>query len=160
MGYRRRIVELAQLWAYPGEWKPTDQDLVDFFKGAGTEAWPSIQAAQEALQHRDTGVIANGKVKHWCGVFACYVIRAAGLNIPRWTLNGGEIKTIALVWGSEGMQPGDVAMIQNGNHHFIVTDVDYSTKTMHTVEGNTSGQYIRARTRKTMEPYAYYRIPE
>lgn len=159
MGYRSEIVELAHWWADPGEWKPSAQDLGDFFKYAGAEAWPSIKEAQDALLYRDTRVKVNGAVKHWCGVFGCYVMRQAGLTIADWTLYGGKIKNIQIVWGSNGMQPGDLAMIEKGNHHFIVTDVDYSTKTMSTVEGNTSGQYIRARTRKTTEPYAYYRIP-
>lgn len=159
MGYRSTIVELAEWWADPGEWRPSAQDLVDFFKYAGAEAWPSITEAQEALQYRGTGVKVNGAVKHWCGVFGCYIMREAGLNTAKWTLYGGKIKNIQIVWGNSGMQPGDLAMITSGNHHFIVTDVDYSTKTMHTVEGNTSGQFIRARTRKTTEPYAYYRIP-
>ncbi len=160
MSFRDNIVALALWWADPGEWKPTEDDLVDFFQGAGAEAWPSIAEAQEALKYRVTGVKVNGDVKHWCGVFACYIVRNAGLSTARWTLYGGKIKNLALIWGNDGMQPGDVAMIQSGNHHFIVTDIDYSTNTMHTVEGNTSGQFIRARTRLTTEPYAYYRIPE
>ncbi|MGH9903211.1 MAG: hypothetical protein ACRD68_15495 [Pyrinomonadaceae bacterium] len=160
MGYRSDIVALAQWWADPGEWKPTDEDLVYFFQNAGAEAKPSLKEAQEALKYRVTGVKVGGQVKHWCGVFACSVLREAGLNVARWTLLGGKIKNVSLVWGNSGMRAGDVAMITEGNHHFILTDVDYSAKSMRTVEGNTSGQYIRARTRKTTEPYAYYRIPE
>ncbi len=160
MGYRSDIVALAQWWADPGEWKPSAQDLVDFFKLAGAEASPTIKEAQEALQYRVTGVKVNGVVKHWCGVFACHVIRDIGLTLPQWTLYGGKIKNLEIVWGNGGIRPGDIAMIQSGNHHFIVTDVDYSSKTMHTVEGNTANQFIRARTRSTIEPYAYYRIPE
>lgn len=161
MGYRSEIIKLGQQWASPGEWKPTEEDLVNFFKGAGAEAWPSIQEAREALKYRVTGVKVNGQVKHWCGVFACYILRQAGLNTVRWTLYGGKMKNIQLVWGSSGMQRGDVAIIKSADHHFIVTDVNYSTKKMDTVEGNTSGQYIRAiTTRQPTEPYAYYRIPE
>jgi hypothetical protein len=158
VGIRSDIVDLAYWWADPGEWKPSEEDLIDFFKYSGAEASPSYSEASNALKYRDTGVKVNGAVKHWCGIFACYVVRQAGITVARWTLNGGKIYNLSLNWGNAGMQPGDIAMIVAGNHHFIVTDVDYGSKTMKTVEGNTSGQYIRSRSRKTTEPYAYYSI--
>jgi hypothetical protein len=158
MGTRSRILERAQYWADPGEWKPDADSLRYYFQKAGAEAAPTLAEASEALKRGGTGVKVQGAIKHWCGVFACCVIREAGVTIPTWTLLGGKIKHLALVWGNAGMQPGDIAMIVAGNHHFIVTAVDYATKTMSTVEGNTLGQFIRARTRKTSEPYAYYRI--
>jgi hypothetical protein len=160
MGYRSKIIEWADYWADPGEWKPDADSLRYFFLNAKTEAAPTIAEANEALKRGGTGVKVQGAVKHWCGVFACSVIREAGLTMPRWTLLGGKIKNLELVWGSAGMRPGDIAMITAANHHFIVTAVDYAKKSMSTVEGNTLGQYIRAKTRKTTEPYAYYRIPE
>jgi hypothetical protein len=103
----------------------------------------------------------NGQIKHWCGIFACYVIRTQGiLKNVHWTLYGGQILGIRRVWGNKGMKPGDVAIIKKGQHHFIVTDIDYSKNTLCTVEGNTDGQYIRAlTTRMISEPYAYYQIP-
>jgi hypothetical protein len=159
MGYRSRILERAAYWADPGEWKPDAETLRYYFEKAGAEAAPTIAEAKEALKRGGTGVKVQGVIKHWCGVFACCVIREAGLTIPRWTLLGGKIKNLELVWGNAGLEPGDIAMITSGNHHFIVTAVDGSAKTLSTVEGNTLGQYIRARTRKTSEPYAYYRIP-
>jgi hypothetical protein len=160
MGYRSKIVELAQYWADPGAWKPGASDLIDFFYYAGAEAWPTTNDAEYALQYRDTGVKVGGQVKHWCGIFACYVIRQAGLSAVRWTLYGGKMLNIEYRNGNKNMAPGDVAIIVSGNHHFIVTDIDYSSNSMSTVEGNTSGQYIRARTRKTSEPYGYYHISE
>lgn len=158
--YRDAIVELAQYWADPGAWKPAPDDLINFFYYAGAEAWPSEKEAADALKYRDTGVKVQGQVRHWCGIFACYVIREAGLSTVRWTLYGGKMLNIEYRNGNKNMQPGDVAMIVSGNHHFIVTDIDYSSGTMHTVEGNTSGQLIRNRTRKTSEPYGYYHIAE
>lgn len=115
MDYRSEIIKWGKYWASPSEWKPTEEDLVNFFKDAGAEAWPSIQEAREALKNRVTGVKVKGQVKQWCGVFACYILRLAGLTTVRWTLYGGKMKNIPLVWGSSGMQPGDVAMIQSAN---------------------------------------------
>src|SRR5262245_23156214 len=108
MGYRSTIVENALWWADPGEWKPSAQDLVDFFKCAGAESWPSIKGAQEALQYRKVGVKVGGAVKHWCGVFGCYIMRESGLSIARWTLLGGKVKNIPIVWGNSDMRPGDL----------------------------------------------------
>lgn len=158
MGVRSKIIERAEFWASPGEWKPIAEDLVYFFENAGTEAAPTTKEAQAALDAGGTGVKVQGVVKHWCGIFACSCIREAGLTTPRWTLLGGKIKNLPIVMGHSGLQAGDIAMITSGNHHFIVTSIDGDTMT--TVEGNTLGQYIRERTRKVSEPYAYYRVSD
>lgn len=161
MSYRAKIVELAEWWAEPGVWKPSADDLVGFFYYAGAEAWPTKKEAQDALAAGGTGVKVQGQVKHWCGVFACYLIRDAGSTLIRWTLFGGKMKNIKFVYGTSGIQPGDIAVITKAQHHFIVTGINSSTKTLRTVEGNTTGQLIRVRTdRKISEPYGYYQIPE
>jgi hypothetical protein len=156
MAIRDLIVQIAQGWADPGIWKPDAETLVWYFDNAGAEASPTIAEAEAALRAGGTGVNVNGVKKHWCGIFACSVIREAGLTIPTWTLLGGKIKHLQVVMGYKGLQPGDIAMIASGNHHFIVTDIDGDS--MSTVEGNTIGQNIRARTRKITEPYGYYRV--
>src|SRR5262245_15960944 len=157
MALRKLITQIAQGWASPGEWKPDAECLVWYFENAGAEEAPSLAEAEAAIKAGGTGVNVRGAKKHWCGVFACSVIREAGLTIPTWTLLGGKIKHLQVVWGNNGMQPGDIAMITTGNHHFIVTDIQGTSMT--TVEGNTMGQLIRTRTRKITEPYGYYRIP-
>ncbi len=65
------------------------------------------------------------KTVHWCGLFATYVLRKAGVGVV-WQhgkivdLSGG--KDITLVSGSKGIGPGDVAVrdMNTANHHFIV----------------------------------------
>lgn len=161
MGYRSNIVYWANFWAAPGMWKPAATDLVDFFAGAGAEQSPSVREAQEALNRGGTGVKIGTQMKQWCGVFACCVVREGGVRQAHWTLYGGKILGIDLVWSHGGMQPGDVAILPGKNqHHIIVTDVDYDTNTMKTVEGNTMGQLIKTNSRRATDPYAYYRIPE
>ncbi len=161
---RSAICERAKFWASPGEWLPTASHLVDFFKGAGTERVPSLSDAERSLKYLTTGVyLDKTTIRHWCGIFACSVLREKGVNV-RWTLNGGKmVGGVKLVWGHSGLQPGDVAIIEKGQHHFLVISADYSANALVTVEGNTSGQKIRQRSRKITggggeSPYAYYTL--
>ena len=169
MAIRNNIRQWAEWWAFPGEWKPRPQELVDIFKDAGAEQAPSLSEAKWSLSNLSTGVKVGGQVKHWCGVLAAEVLRRAGVD-ARWTLLGGRIKGPGVTYrpGNSGIKPGDVALIRRANHHFIVVSVDYSRNKLWTVEGNTAGQLIRERTRrfkyhgdpKASEKtiYGYYRI--
>jgi hypothetical protein len=169
MPIRKNIVQWAEWWAFPGEWKPSAQEMVDIFKDAGAEQAPSMSEAEWSLKNLSTGVKVGGAVKHWCGVFAAEVLRRAGVD-ARWTLLGGSIKGTGVKYrpGRTGIQPGDVAMIPKANHHFIVVGVDYGGNRLWTVEGNTAGQYIIERQRQFNYPkdpkaadktiYGYYQI--
>jgi hypothetical protein len=62
----------------------------------------------------------------WCGIFALYVYRSAGVMLPRWTANpfaeGANMKSIL----ASEVGPGDLGKLEpygGRNHHFIVTDV-------------------------------------
>lgn len=167
MGYHRdTIVSLAEWWAEPGIYKPDAEELVKFFSvlKKGQEP-PTIADAQAALDAGGTGVKADGDRKQWCGIFACYVLRQAGLSDATWDLVW-DAKEDSLTCsgvhkfrkGHDGMMPGDVALIRSHNHHFIVTEIDYSKETMRTVEGNKLGQYIQVCIRRPNEVYGYYRI--
>ena len=160
MSFRDDIVYLAEYWADPGIYKPVASELVSFFTDANTEQVPSEKEAQKSLDTLGSGCYVGGKVKHWCGIFACSIARNSGMNSLRWTLLGGNIlgTEVRKVWGNSGLQPGDIAIISAHNHHFIVTDVDSGQ--IWTVEGNTEGQAIRTRTRSVSEVVAYYQIQD
>lgn len=169
MPVRDSIIQWADWWAFPGEWKPSPEELVDIFKGAGTEQAPTLAEAKWSLANLGTGVKVGGQVKHWCGVLAAEILRRAGVD-ARWTLLGGGIKGSGVSYrpGYQGMRRGDVAMIPKSNHHFLIRHADYAANRIWTIEGNTQGQYIRARTRQLTYPgdpkaaektiYGYYRI--
>ena len=171
MPIRDDILRLAEWWADPGEYKPWPEELISFFEVAEAEQAPSYAEAQKSLTTLSTGAFVGGAVKHWCGIFACHVLREAGLNV-RWTLLGGKIvgksaNQVKYVPGNQGLRPGDVAMIPKANHHFIVTGVDYGSNTLWSVDGNTSGQMIRSLTKQvkyssqeaaTKTIYGYYRV--
>jgi hypothetical protein len=121
MAVRDRILDLASFWASPGEYKPTEDDLISFFNDSGAEASPTPSEARQALQCLSTGVRIQGEIKHWCGIFACCVLRQAGVD-GRWTLFGGRMvgTGVTLVPGCKNIVPGDVAIIRRASHHFIV----------------------------------------
>ena len=168
MPIRDDIVSRAEYWADPGEYKPLADELISFFEEAGAEQAPTVSEAEYALKYRGTGVAVGGQVKHWCGVFACYILRQSGVDV-RWTLLGGKMKGSQVSYhpGRQGMQPGDVAIIPASNHHFIITDVDYGSNALSSVDGNTMNQKIRTKDKKinhsgsdasTQNIYGYYRV--
>ena len=164
---RDMICNRARYWASPGTWRPSASHLVDFFTIAGTEFKPTIASAQKSLDTLDTGCYLDHRPeskRHWCGIFACAVLKEMGVSV-RWSLMGGNMTGPGAksVWGHTGMRPGDVAIIAAGQHHFIVLDVNYTTGAMETVEGNTSGQYIRHRKNRNLNnpadrPYTFHRV--
>jgi hypothetical protein len=170
MALRAQIVNRALWWAAPGEYKPYPSHLIYFCSNAGCEQIPSEAEAQKSLTYNN-GVLIGGKIKHWCGIFACSVLKECGVNV-HWTLMGGKMLGAATIqWGYYGMQPGDVAIVQKTNaanitdqhHHFIIVSV--SGNVAQTVEGNTyPGNKIRSSSRKlntgnkTTSIYGYYRL--
>lgn len=168
MARRDDILLHASYWSMWTDFRVTADELIYFFKKAGCEQAPSQSEANKSLG-RSTGAYVGGQVKHWCGIFACAVLREAGLNV-RWTLLGGKIRNesngtyVKYTSGRWGIAPGDIALIADANHHFLITDVDSAAKRYTTLEGNTSGQMVRTRTRPftTWDSgqmiYGYYKI--
>jgi hypothetical protein len=152
MSVRDRILELAESWASPGDYRPTADDLIFFFTNSGAEAAPSMAEAQDALKNLSNGVRVQGQIKHWCGVFACSVLKEAGVDV-RWTLYGGKMigDGVTLLPGSNNIVPGDVAIINHASHHFIVSDIDYARNSLESVDGNTANQFIRSGRKKIRE---------
>lgn len=159
---RQRIIKRADFWAGPsGKWRPRVIQMIHYFQKAGAEVAPTRKEAEEALTRRSTGVKIRGEVKHWCGIFNCCVIREAGLTKPRWTLYGGKIKNLKLMWGTQGLQPGDIAIFKGGRHHHaIIKEIDEEEKTLTVIEGNTFGQWIKRSKKNLNMAYAYYQIPD
>ncbi|HEX3695774.1 MAG TPA: hypothetical protein VH374_10325 [Polyangia bacterium] len=168
MSRRDDIINRALYWSDPGSYRVAPDDLIYFFQTAGTEVAPTGAEAKEAMGYGG-GVKVQGHAKQWCGIFATCVLRECGLDAS-WTLMGGKMRPssdVKLVWGNQGMQPGDVALIASASHHFIVVDVDYNKNTIHSVDGNQAWQTIKELTSRKvrypresqqLQPYGYYRI--
>ncbi|HMD42901.1 MAG TPA: hypothetical protein VKH45_07500 [Candidatus Acidoferrum sp.] len=168
MAVRDKILDVAEYWVSPGEYRPTEDDLISFFTESGAEAAPTLEEAREALTRLSNGVRVQGQIKHLCGIFACYVLRQAGVDV-RWTLLGGNMvgDGVTKLLGYQNIVPGDVAIINRASHHFIVSDIDYASNTLLSVDGNTANQYIRLVSKKihydgsdanTKSVVAFYRV--
>lgn len=100
----------------------------------------------------------------WCSVFATWVWRQAGVDIPNYPFTGdvfswGQARGLA-AWGSAGVQPGDVVLYGTGpsspstsTHIGVVTEVLGSGQLV-TVEGNFNNAVSRV-TRYPWEDWGY-----
>ena len=168
---RDKIVEKAIWEANKGTWKPTPQEIQDFFRVAGLYP-PTLAMAKGSLEGGNTlypklangvwspagGKDAQGNPKvmviHWCGIFACYVLKKWGGLSVYWAsgvgIKGSGVKRIDDPVNLDGLQPGDVAWIRGkadskGHytwHHFIVTKVDRKSNQLESVDGNSTGNTI------------------
>jgi hypothetical protein len=158
---RHRILQTGLAWtrAKGGgrPYRPSAQELHDFFAASKTEAVPTMAEAEKSLKYLSTGCYIQGTaVRHWCGIFACAVAISAGLRSFRWTLHGGKIIGPQLVMGNKDLLPGDIAIISQFSHHFVLTGFPSAGKVA-TLEGNTTGQLIRESERPLSSIVAFYR---
>lgn len=88
-----------------------------------------------------------GKSLSWCGVFALWVYRQAGLTTARWILGKGFIYPEGLKQ-TMNPQPGDVAYFDRNQHQAIVASVQGDSVTL--INGNgTAGAVTESTVKKT-----------
>jgi Putative peptidoglycan binding domain len=82
----------------------------------------------------------------WCGVFAVYCYRRAGVPI-RWAGGrpDGPLRLRPISAGvPAGMRPGDIGVTGTNNHHFIVeTKSAGASPALTTIDGNTAWGHIK-----------------
>jgi hypothetical protein len=76
----------------------------------------------------------------WCGVFATWVYRQAGIE-TKWIIGGGPTK-LKHYSSKEisSLKPGDIGHIQKQNHHFIILSVKDGK--IRSINGNSDAQSI------------------
>lgn len=89
--------------------------------------------------------------KHWCGAFALWCLRQAGLCTWSWSIGKGFAFRLHT---TKTPEPGDIAYYSRKQHHAIVERVEGDT--VHTVDGNQPG--IKTRARPLKAAAAYYSI--
>ena len=103
----------------------------------------------------------------WCGIFATWVWRQAGLKAVVWHQGlGPRGNGVTIVNKTTGFQRGDIIVIRSGEvHHAIVAEMpsvyDVDTegnpdKTIVTVNGNSTYQSIRVHSEYRLQDVAYY----
>ncbi len=102
---------------------------------------------------KDTGKSVYGadKTTSWCGIFACWVLKQAGVQVY-WGINqfnsfgivssaGGQVELVDPKKNSgRGIRPGDIGVILHRNHHFVVEQAYEGVDTMVTISGNYLGR--------------------
>lgn len=120
--------------------------------------------------------VPQGKSKlsgvSWCGIFATWVLRQAGVMNARWIADRGiRGDGVSMVNETKGFQIGDIIVIRSGEiHHAIVAempsiyDQDAAGNldtTIVTVNGNSTNQSIRIHSEYKLSDVAYfYRVPD
>jgi len=100
---------------------------------------------------------------HWCGIFALWAIKTAGMNVGTWVVGSG----IASVSGfknvsSLDVDKGDVGFVSDPfQHHFIIDNVftEGGVRKVNTIEGNSSpSSNFSLKTRTVSSISAFYTI--
>jgi hypothetical protein len=152
---------MAYSWLDIGAYKPSATELVSFFEDAQCKTVPTVAEAERSLKNLVTGCYMGKVVRHWCGIFACSILANCNLDV-RWDLNQGKpvggagSKGFKVHWGNKELQPGDIGVIQQYQHHFVITEVDEEKKLVRSVDGNQKGNCIMHRQRSISELYAHY----
>ncbi|MFC5607338.1 peptidoglycan-binding domain-containing protein [Variovorax soli] len=171
---RRRICELALADALP---QPAVSDLITAMEDGtrvragwrrlkqyfdeGVKGWTENHWKDKATldgvripgKRIPQGVGADGKPRgiSWCGIFATWVVRSAGVE-TKWTSGVGPsgLKLRA----NRECKPGDICVMKGSEvHHFIPVSIDGDN--MVTVNGNSDNQAVLVKTRP-LSCLAYY----
>ena len=170
-----------------GHWRPTADEMIEIFTVAGLKA-PSRGDLERFKSAHGNIVIGSsydtkkkmyvgGTSTAWCGIFATYVLKKWGGLDVKWILGTGiRGAGVNYTKGHNGMRPGDVAVIRGKlnadgkavDHHFVITDIDYSQNTLQSVDGNSTNDEIVWKTGKkivyagaddaSFTPYGHYKL--
>lgn len=162
-------------------WKRLKQYFDETVEGWNSGKWldrGSIRFGKDTFQltnlqgvQRPRMRVIQGKSKpsgvSWCGIFATWVWRQAGLENAQWAAGFGvknnDVKRVA---GRAGLQVGDIMVVYGAEvHHAIVAELpsvydldDGGTPdtSIITVNGNSTNQSIRIHNEYKLSNVAYY----
>lgn len=109
--------------------------------------------------------VPQGKTKpsgvSWCGIFATWVLRKAGLHDTQWVVGAGiRGSKVRTVMDTKGFNVGDVIVINGAEvHHAIVAEMpDYylGDTSMKTINGNSGAQSIEVHRKYSAKQVGYY----
>lgn len=105
------------------------QDLIEIFHKSAPGIWSDNQITYD-------NTVGTKSIPHWCGIFALWASKEAGANVGTWSI-GKSIPTISGFKGvaKEGARKGDVGILFNHNHHFLVQEVQGDK--LKTIDGNS-----------------------
>jgi hypothetical protein len=90
----------------------------------------------------------------WCGIFALWALRCAGVRVGTWVMGSG-ISAVSGLRPTHDPQPGDVGYFEAHQHHCIVAAVDGDA--ISTIDGNSGGDgEVLTHNRSRYEFAAFY----
>ncbi len=135
--------------------KPHGLDfLIEMFEYAAGVRFPESAFKSpigSGWEWRPYGGGAGSRRIDWCGVFAIYCYRKAGVPI-RWAGGrpDGPLRLRPISTGvPSAMRPGDIGVTGANNHHFIVeTKTSTASPALTTIDGNTNWGHIKQVSRQ------------
>jgi len=114
--------------------------------------------------------LIGGKRKSWCGVFAVYCYRLAGINVMWDMSRPGPVGITTNNWSptfAQDIKPGDIGVVASKQHHFLIESVGSGpVPRMTTLDGNQTWGRINRIWSNTAEAHQvgkdnfnYYSLP-
>jgi peptidoglycan hydrolase-like protein with peptidoglycan-binding domain len=128
--------------------------LLEYFTVAygGTLPMPHMK---DIIKYHKYGMGAqSGGLQSWCGIFANWACKTAGVSVPNWKIGGTPMGPF-----SQNPEPGDIGYIdQPFQHHCVVIAVDGDTIT--SVDGNSGADSsVQLRTRSRSQFTLFMKVP-
>jgi hypothetical protein len=123
-----------------------------------------IKASATSLSLNELGTYQPAQAVHWCGIFAAWILKRAGLPVewkgrqvsgPSTAIRAVNLRALppsAQATERSTIMTGDVCAMGANNHHFIVIDGVPGKSRLLTVEGNVSNQLVLRREQSKDNP--------
>jgi len=135
--------------------RPGWERLLEIFHLAA----PSLWSDQTIKYNPQPGM--NG-LPHWCGIFALWAIKSAGVDVGTWVRGPG-------ISGTRGLRPVNAKNVKVGDigylggedqhqHHFVVAGISSDGKTITSIDGNSvpDSTVSQGKTRSITEITAFF----
>ncbi|MDP2887493.1 MAG: DUF4157 domain-containing protein [Bacteroidota bacterium] len=86
----------------------------------------------------------------WCGIFAVYCIKKAGIDIGTWQMGKG-VSAFGKLKQTESPQAGDIGYMDANQHHAIIVKVEGDM--VHSIDGNSGLQSEIIENKRPMKAY-------
>ncbi|MDO8929137.1 MAG: DUF4157 domain-containing protein, partial [Bacteroidota bacterium] len=86
----------------------------------------------------------------WCGIFAVYCIKKAGIDIGTWQMGKG-VSAFGKLKQTESPQAGDIGYMDANQHHAIIVKVEGDI--VHSIDGNSGLQSEIIENKRPMKAY-------
>jgi len=156
---RKKILEYAESYIRAvsdcggqGNQKWGAETLVQIYRDA-------FQAKYQEALGKQLRLANNKKWKNgpwsWCGIWAVAAARNAGVTDIQWGI--GKMEGRKLIYGSKGIQPGDLAIWKGAlNHHNIIEKIEGDV--VYSIDGNSMCSSIMRKKKSLRDIAGYYNL--